>query len=80
MDSVEDDPRRRKPDITVAKNNLGWEHKHPLLNGLNKTIDYFRNELNKQNSIQSNLNEQSFSSLFFTNDELADKINLKTEL
>ena len=38
----QDDPRQRRPDITVAKSVLGWEPKIQLEQGLNKTIDYFR--------------------------------------
>ena len=38
-----DDPKRRKPDITLAKELLGWEPKVPLQEGLAKTITYFRN-------------------------------------
>ena len=37
-----DDPKRRKPDITLAKELLGWEPKVPLAEGLAKTIEYFR--------------------------------------
>jgi UDP-glucuronate decarboxylase len=37
-----DDPKRRKPDITLAKELLGWEPKVPLQEGLAKTIEYFR--------------------------------------
>lgn len=37
-----DDPKRRKPDITLAKKLLGWEPKVPLREGLAKTIEYFR--------------------------------------
>lgn len=37
-----DDPKRRKPDITKAKNILNWEPKITLEEGLRKTIDYFR--------------------------------------
>ena len=37
-----DDPKRRKPDITLAKELLGWEPKVPLSEGLAKTIAYFR--------------------------------------
>lgn len=36
-----DDPKQRKPDITLAKEKLGWEPKVPLRDGLVKTIDYF---------------------------------------
>ena len=42
-----DDPKQRKPDITLAKEKLGWEPKVPLEEGLIKTIDYFRNALYK---------------------------------
>jgi nucleoside-diphosphate-sugar epimerase len=37
-----DDPKRRKPDITLARELLGWEPKIPLREGLSRTIDYFR--------------------------------------
>ncbi len=39
----QDDPKQRKPDITLAKTELGWEPKIKLEEGLNKTIEYFRN-------------------------------------
>jgi dTDP-glucose 4,6-dehydratase len=38
-----DDPKVRRPDITKAKQLLGWEPKVPLNEGLGKTIEYFRN-------------------------------------
>ncbi|CAH1399123.1 unnamed protein product [Nezara viridula] len=44
-EAVEDDPQRRKPDITIARKTLKWEPKVPLEEGLMKTIDYFREEL-----------------------------------
>lgn len=37
-----DDPRQRQPDIALAKENLGWEPRIPLEEGLKKTIAYFR--------------------------------------
>ncbi len=37
-----DDPERRRPDITLAKQKLDWEPKVPLREGLAKTIDWFR--------------------------------------
>ena len=37
----EDDPRKRKPDITLAKTKLNWEPTIPLKEGLLKTIAYF---------------------------------------
>ena len=36
-----DDPKQRKPDITLAKEKLDWEPKIPLEEGLKKTIAYF---------------------------------------
>jgi len=36
-----DDPRQRKPDITLAQ-SLGWNPVIPLKTGLKKTIEYFR--------------------------------------
>lgn len=36
-----DDPKQRQPDITLAKNKLGWEPKVPLSDGLDRTIAYF---------------------------------------
>ncbi len=37
-----DDPKQRKPDITRARNTLGWEPKVQLEDGLKETIAYFR--------------------------------------
>jgi len=42
---VKDDPKRRRPDISVAKTFLGWMPKVPLREGLKKTILYFNEEL-----------------------------------
>ena len=38
----QDDPRRRKPDISLAKKVLNWQPQISLENGLDKTIKYFR--------------------------------------
>ncbi len=38
----EDDPTQRKPDITQAKAELGWEPGITLDEGLKPTIEYFR--------------------------------------
>lgn len=38
----EDDPTRRRPDITKVKTLLGWDPKVPLEEGLVKTIEYFK--------------------------------------
>ena len=41
----QDDPRRRKPDITLARTALGWEPTVPLSLGLEQTIEDFRARL-----------------------------------
>jgi len=40
-----DDPKQRKPDISLAKKELNWEPKVQLKEGLKKTIDYFEDIL-----------------------------------
>jgi UDP-glucuronate decarboxylase len=42
-----DDPKQRKPDISQAKKELGWEPKVSIYDGLKETISYFKNELAK---------------------------------
>ncbi len=42
-----DDPKQRKPDITRARNTLGWEPKVQLEDGLKETIGYFRKLLDE---------------------------------
>jgi UDP-glucuronate decarboxylase len=38
----QDDPMQRRPDITLAKQVLGWQPAKPLEDGLEQTIAYFR--------------------------------------
>jgi len=38
----EDDPQRRRPDITKAREVLGWAPRVPLEEGLRETVEYFR--------------------------------------
>ena len=40
-----DDPRQRRPDISVAWRELGWRPAVSVAEGLARTIDHFRNEL-----------------------------------
>ncbi len=42
-----DDPKQRKPDISLAKELLDWEPKVPLAEGLAKTIAYFKAKILK---------------------------------
>jgi len=42
---LEDDPRRRKPDISRAKELLGWLPSVPLEEGLRKTLAYFKKSM-----------------------------------
>jgi UDP-glucuronate decarboxylase len=41
----EDDPRRRKPDISLARKALGWNPGTELEAGLERTINYFKSNL-----------------------------------
>ena len=40
-----DDPTQRKPDISFAKKELGWEPKVDIREGIEKTIEYFDKKL-----------------------------------
>ena len=42
-----DDPRQRQPDISLARERLGWEPKVPLAEGLKPTIAYFQRLLDR---------------------------------
>jgi UDP-glucuronate decarboxylase len=48
----QDDPLQRKPDITLAREKLRWNPVTDLENGLQRTIDYFKN-LNDNGSLKS---------------------------
>lgn len=76
-EKLEDDPQRRKPDITVAKTELNWFPKTSLNEGLKKTVDYFRQELNR-NDKSENLHSLYY---FGTKDEHINNVdNDKNEL
>ncbi|MGA9538819.1 MAG: UDP-glucuronic acid decarboxylase family protein [Desulfobacterales bacterium] len=47
----QDDPLQRKPDITLAREKLGWNPVTDLENGLRRTIEYFKN-LNDNGSLK----------------------------
>jgi UDP-glucuronate decarboxylase len=42
-----DDPKQRRPDITLAKTHLGWSPQVPLEDGMRETVAYFRKELER---------------------------------
>lgn len=52
--AMQDDPQRRKPDITKARKYLNWQPKVPMIVGLNRTVAYFRNELRRSTHSQRN--------------------------
>jgi dTDP-glucose 4,6-dehydratase len=43
-----DDPKVRKPDITKARKLLGWEPKVPRRDGMKRTLDYFKKQVEKK--------------------------------
>ena len=43
----QDDPKQRRPEISLAKEVIGWEPRVPLVEGLQKTIGYFDDLLRK---------------------------------
>ena len=42
----QDDPTRRRPDLTLAKSKLNYTPTVPLTEGIKKTIEYFKKSLN----------------------------------
>jgi nucleoside-diphosphate-sugar epimerase len=42
---LDSDPQRRRPDITRAKEILGWEPHINLEAGISKTVPYFRKKM-----------------------------------
>ncbi len=46
----EDDPKVRRPDISVAREILGWEPVTTLREGLKRTIPYFRHLVDTENA------------------------------
>jgi UDP-glucuronate decarboxylase len=45
LPAIQDDPQRRRPDISMAIRDLDWQPKVSLEDGLTRTIDYFRGHL-----------------------------------
>jgi UDP-glucuronate decarboxylase len=57
-----DDPRRRRPDISYAREALGWSPTIPLEDGLRLTVEYFRNH--STGSLSRGLHQRSGKSVF----------------
>lgn len=55
VDPMEDDPKKRRPDISRAQKVLKWNPVVPLDVGLLKTIEYFRKELQRSSHYERNL-------------------------
>jgi UDP-glucuronate decarboxylase len=47
-----DDPTQRKPDISLARKELGWEPTIELEEGLRKTIGYFKERIEELKVIE----------------------------
>lgn len=45
-DLPQDDPKQRKPDISLAKSRIDWEPKVSLVDGVSSTIKYFKSVMN----------------------------------
>ena len=45
LDLPQNDPKQRKPDLTLAETKIGWRPSISIDEGLNATIAYFRNQL-----------------------------------
>eukprot|EP00531_Pseudo-nitzschia_arenysensis_P018747 CAMPEP_0116138490 /NCGR_PEP_ID=MMETSP0329-20121206/12810_1 /TAXON_ID=697910 /ORGANISM="Pseudo-nitzschia arenysensis, Strain B593" /LENGTH=336 /DNA_ID=CAMNT_0003633477 /DNA_START=495 /DNA_END=1505 /DNA_ORIENTATION=+ len=51
LEKTQDDPSKRRPDISTAKKELGWEPRVTVDEGLSKTIKYFQHVLDEAGEI-----------------------------
>ena len=51
LEKTQDDPSKRKPDISLAKKKIGWEPRVTVEEGLSKTINYFQQVLDEAGEI-----------------------------
>ena len=51
LPATKDDPQQRKPDITTAREQIGWAPVVDVKDGLERTIAYFRRELEESGEI-----------------------------
>ena len=64
-DLPSDDPKVRRPNISVANEKLNWEPKILLEEGLDKAIEYFTEALKKENNKWWNTWEYFYHRLLF---------------
>jgi dTDP-glucose 4,6-dehydratase len=57
-----DDPKVRRPDITRARERLGWEPRIPVREGVARTVDYFREVLGARPDSAARLAEAASTS------------------
>ena len=55
----EDDPQRRQPDITAAREKLGWEPHVRLETGLARTLPYFKSSLQNLTKLANSTDSES---------------------
>lgn len=53
LPATQDDPRQRRPDITVAAQKIGWKPRYTVREGLERAIAFFQDEINRVGSIQT---------------------------
>ena len=51
-DLPQDDPKQRRPDITKARQLLGWEPKIDLESGLRLSLDYFKKAVDEETAVR----------------------------
>lgn len=71
LPAVEDDPHRRKPDISRAKKYLDWQPKILLEEGLKKTIAYFTKELQRSKYL---VNENHLKKSFKNDHDIIEQL------
>jgi dTDP-glucose 4,6-dehydratase len=52
-DAMDDDPQRRCPDISLAREKLAWKPHVPYRDGLSRTLDWFRTRVDRRSECES---------------------------
>ena len=73
LEKTQDDPTQRKPAIDVAKQEINWEPKVHVTDGLSKAIDYFQKVIDADGEIVITAGKQSTTKHSTTN--VVDKLN-----